>query len=602
MPTNPGSKRRRYVVIAALLLVLAGALGVMILIPQERQRAVPTDNEVAQDQDQLPAEPVHAAAPRPTASFKQSPVESPDKAQSSGTPSGQPEDATLPPDQLDIVLQFQDEDGRLVPNLRFRYSVRRRKFESDSTQRGYRHLWESLDEGPRNPFEGESGADGRFVLPPLHDVEHETLTAVRIQIISPGFTIRKGGGPDREGLVGDSDFIVGVEKRGVFPVQVLTTTPVSISIEYEDGVPFVGIVAMSMPLRAANHQIREVAPGQAAIFNLPRIKGKFGFGCNADRDGFRAGNSWDFEGSAVMPHMKLVIPRDPDQCVVEVNLERWATGEAVSVEVYAGSGAGTSFGGNATGGSIWRCLRFRGTGERWVIVVRGTSGQWHSGPFQLAHREARTFHAVPSLPFSVRARFVNSDGVPIPRGCIRSLSSLYVPWQRYRRLRAERQFTHDSGFLVLSGADGIAVLGDLPSGEVEVHLETEGCEVERRVIRGEPGEVVDLGDIRLEPAKGMIEVNLLNRREGVSYWVWIHGPGGTGNVWIEKGVTKDRHLIGPLPKRPYQLFICADDGGDGGPVPNPIIEFGDGDVATLTVDVGSWLTRPEREAASTKKD
>jgi hypothetical protein len=482
-----------------------------------------------------------------------------------------------------IVLLFEDEHGSPVPAWRFRYELMTREMaigrlgpppEDDEVEEEVELQLSGI---------GQSDAAGRFELLEGREFSGGKVFQGLLEGLSPGYAFRDVGGIVGESKAGQFGFGVA-EAGGTVTVPLARTSLISFVVEYADGEPFSGTVGVEVPIPFSRGSLIEVAAGEVATYARPSVEGDLAFGCISDRIGFRGTNRWKFDARQAPSFVRLVIPEDPQQCFVTVDLSEWPEGETVTITVNSGGG-GIFFNAEAQGGTVWRTLQLNLPRVPYKLQASGPSGVWRSESFQIVRGGTHQLNAVPAKPFSARARFLDESGNPVAGGCLHIMDAGYPPWLRFSRVQLPRSSWTHGNLMAFSGQDGVAILPNLPAGTIELFLEARGTEVQTRTIQGTPGEVVDLGDIVLAPATGRLEIHLVNRKPGAGYTMRVHTPGGIGVIAEIRGITEDLYVLSGVAPRPYQIFLT--DGSSGGPVPNPVVHF-DGDVAVLYVDVQEW--------------
>ncbi len=493
-----------------------------------------------------------------------------------------------------LVLEFREKDGAPVSNWRFRYELLSRAdmiAESREDELGPDTMRSSAD------GEATTDTNGNVELLEGRDFRGFKVIVARLTALDTTFTFAGQGGYS-DGLSHGQHGLVVPEKGGAVRVPMSRERTVSFTIQYADGQPYEGRVGVSSPVAFGQATTVMYAAGQVASVKFPVVDSTFRIGLNSDRTGFAARNSWRFNAATCDAHLLLTIDEDSKQCQVAVDLGAWPSGEQVKIIVRI-KGTGIIQEDTAMGGEQWQTVRVGAWGIPFSVEVRGTSGMWRSEDFLLQPSETKKLDAVPAKLVRVRARFLDPMGRPVRGACINAAPTRYPDWARYKTPDGRFNYISLPGLIAFSDADGVAELVEVPEG-IEVELEALGHEIQRRKLEGRQGDLVDLGDIRLAPAVGRVEVTLLNRRPEVGYRIKLMGLYGSGDVAIESDIRRDVVVFDKLPIRTYQLVARAGYQGNGGPVPNPIARFEDSEVVRAEIDVSGWLTLEERRRAENK--
>jgi hypothetical protein len=218
----------------------------------------------------------------------------------------------------------------------------------------------------------------------------------------------------------------------------------------------------------------------------------------------------------------------------------------------------------------------------YLVRVTGDSGVWRSELFKASPGTTREFSPVAATPFAVRARFKDPQGNVLTKAVINSLPATYGGWRSLANHSPSYDVGRSDRFRAPAGKLGIAEIRNLCPGEVELVFEAYQFEPVTRAIKGVPGELIDLGDITLEPATARIEVHLRNCNPEIAYNVWLFAPEMSPSMGLFENVKQDRVTFGRQARRPYRLFVSAANGGRGINVP---VAFESGDTAVIEVDV-----------------
>jgi hypothetical protein len=491
------------------------------------------------------------------------------------------EEAPEEPALQRIVFEFRDPAGQPVPQWPFGFVLH----DQDSAMA---EIGESRLGAGRVSGKGASGTDGNFEVLEGRDFEGFRVYAGRIAAGVSSMTLSDRGenylpipSSQTEGMF---FFTTGDETEKTVRVQLYGSRSVSVSVEFADGKPYSGQVEVRTP-DMSSVRAMELLAGQPLELPLTSTPGNLLVRLTVDVEGFRARNVWRVPTVEVPPHLKLVIPEDPDQATIEIDFTGWTANEEISVQIYFRTPyRDPQFERVAIGGSVWRTHAMPPTHTFQTIVAEGESGLWHSREFQFQKGRTYRFVAVPAQPFSVRARLVHADGEPYKRSWISSYERDHPEW-----VFDWRRVNQLGDPLIPREQWGVVEVSRLPAGEHTLRVEAPGSEEKRIVVRGSPGESIDLGDIVLRPARGRVVIRLLNRDPELTYEVLFMAPASLGEFRV-RNIDSDEVVVEQVPIRPYQIFVRVPSGG-GGPQPNPVLVF-EGDTAVLEVDV-SRLREPQ---------
>lgn len=157
--------------------------------------------------------------------------------------------------------------------------------------------------------------------------------------------------------------------------------------------------------------------------------------------------------------------------------------------------------------SVWNSRDFPVSGKVWparyVLFILGTQA-WQSEEFELAAGETKELRPHLSSSGSVSARVVNEQGDPV-RGAVLAFDTEDRPHSV--RFSDEVPTVAANGEAI-SGADGKVTLATLPAGAFRFQVYFPGCQPWTGFATLVAGQDFDMGDIRLEVAKGRVEAQL----------------------------------------------------------------------------------------------
>lgn len=483
-----------------------------------------------------------------------------------------------------VVLRFQDEAGGAVMHWRFRYTIfdmagQVGQLDLPVEQRG--------KPAERCTLEGVSSQAGTFEI----CGEASTMAAILLCPVNPGLAFSSPGDTGGSLAPNECAYHVLGEDRDI-AVVLRVSNCIAFTIVYADGQPFEGEAGISFSGKGVDSSMSRqlLAAGQDISVDLPNGVAEVQVGAQHNRVGFNAFPQWRFRFPDIPAYRKLVIDADPHQINIIVHLNGWERDESVDCIVFSANGS-PMVEGKSLGGETWHTVRAINTGGEYVVQVSGRSGVWRSPFFELELGKTYEFDATAAVAGRLRARFVDTGGSPLPNSVMHLRKTAYPDWHHRRNYRTEQEVVRAFGFGASAGYSGVAELEGMPPGEVTVFLESFGHEVEvhKAVIRS--GETTDLGEVTMQPAKGRIELNLINRNPDYDYYIWLMHPNARGIIAIEKRVKRDQIIFDQLPVREYLLRINARNGSPGR---NIKIIFDADAKCILNEDVSDLVIRDDR--------
>lgn len=482
--------------------------------------------------------------------------------------------------QQRVVLGFVDDRGIPVAYFKCRYALLSRDAIQKESREGAQTP-RSPEE--RYPFEATSNVEGQVELLEERDFTGFKACAIRCIGLSPGWVVAERGDPSEHSLIGEH-FANLSDAGGRVVVRLRKTHQIQVYIKYADGVPFEGPAGLSVYAEDDSGFLlqsrRVVVAGEYVTFEIPDRHGKVTIGAGADRLGFRTNSEWRFVGNEIEAFLTLVIDADPDQFVLIVHFENWPGAESVEVEVCGASG-NAHVEASVPAGKSWKTLRAHNYGGC-IVKARGKAGIWRSEYFLPKPGTTKELVAIPMKGFRVRARLVDAAGQPVYPGYINSLESAYPSWRLVSKASVTEDVCRSAEFMTRVGKTGVGELLDLYPGEVDLIFDAWNYEVMRKTVVGREGEVIDLGDVTLEPARGRIEVVLENRNPEIAYYVWLFSPVGGDTIALNRDLRVDLSVFERIARRAYVVHVAAGNGGRG---VNIDVNFETGDIVTLKVDV-----------------
>lgn len=479
-----------------------------------------------------------------------------------------------------LLLRFVDGSGAPIPEFRFRYALH----DWDSLRRLERAKEFEFDRevGPEaTPLEETADANGEFEFIEGKNAPKRGARLLRLRAAEAGLFLHGDLGRLQPRFSGTYDIRLPSFDKTTLVVQVSRSQEGSVVIRYADGLAYEGrvrIEAYTPDMMSLLYETRQVQANVPIRVLAPDICRAVGFRVDADREGFAADWSGGVTQADLARGAELLIPRDDRQCELALDLKDWPEGEPVRILVISTDGY-CNLEATSTGGGRWRTLRIVGQGGLKEILVVGESGIWRSGMFVLDRSQRKEFAPLPGRPFSMQCRVLDADGRPIQGGFVSSLVGSVAP---YDKQPGAGTIAGGIPLVVRTDHEGRAAMGNLPGPEFELEFDVKGFEPVRRRVTGQPGEVVDLGDVVMHPARGRVEFRLLNAVKGAGYNLTVASEFGSPIVAILPGIAAPARLEG-LARRRYQVLANPGRGGQG---VNIRFEVTDDELQVIEIDVG----------------
>jgi hypothetical protein len=596
-------KPGRLAAAAALVLVVAGILlwqqsnapGPLPVAELDTQATVPEPQEQASEPVPEPSQPEQvaeppAAEPEPEPSaLDEAAAEAQRRLQELVERSERlHERESAETEPWHVVLQFRDPHGNPVPHWQFKYVL----YDRRSFQFQRRELvnlrrasaWDRLAH-PRVPRvgavpprgkhggSGVTDANGDFELLQGRDFpEGFELTGGTLYDLDQGMAFA----PIRTNAVGEFTYIAsGRERPTVVQVPVVSARTVTLQVRYEDGRPFSGLFGVAYDLTRI-----ELSSAGSAELVVPDTDAVLNFYARGERQGFRIEMTWRQNSGDIPTTLELVIPVDEDQTTLIVNLAAWPSDARVNVDVV--DTRGRSIHTQAVrGGEVLQTHTVPAQSGLRVVAMNRDS-VWHSQEFELRAGETFGLTATPAATFAVTATIVSDRGHPVLGATMSPFPLGGVASQpRPTQINLYARF---SGHVVQNASrNGRVQMTKLPVGNVTLHFAGPRHEPLTREVYGQAGAEIDLGDIKLAPARGRVTIRLLNHDPNVEYDVMlINATTAEGAIQVSSRV-RDTVVIRNVPRRRYTGLISVQ--GRTGSGRTFTVEF-EGDEATVEVDVG----------------
>lgn len=386
--------------------------------------------------------------------------------------------------------------------------------------------------------------------------------AVCVGAATSGFVIhvRQSTGAIR---AGGQSFILIKATRQECLLDVTVSFSLRVFIEFEDGEAFTGdariwTVTHGKTDHASLKDFRLSGERELRVDDIPS-DATLVLRCKT----FRAGFAPEFQFTLTPDQLKLEptcrIPRsDPPHCGLIVQLGQAASTETFAVRVFKSSGSVVDYG-TVSSDADFKTLKLW-SGQAYRVHGRGRTSAWESEDIFLKKDEVKTLTAEPLAFAHVQLQVVDMTGKPLWPAVLSFNVHRYSRLDAARKPRSSASFG-DQGFARADG-DGKILLRDAAPGTRMALVEALGYEPKLVDVSVKPGEILDLGKIALEPAKGHISIKLTNRRDGASYYVALLEP-GAGPLCKPIQTDKDSLSFEALAMRRYVVFVYVAEGQKG---------------------------------------
>lgn len=322
-------------------------------------------------------------------------------------------------------------------------------------------------------------------------------------------------------------------------------------VRYADGVPYDGVLTL-LPRGKDDSGVSrttdryEVAGGAVQIDAL--VGEAFVVSVQTRRPGFSGASAESSPEAPLRTGAELVLEYDEtDFGIIEVELTAFSPADSLRLMVAeTGPNPSSAYGGSVRGGGVHPTTRLA-PGEYRVVVredvdkMSGLRGRlpfkpvsvrlWESGPVTVAAGETVRVVAEARLAGAVRARIVDENGQPLsPAGLFIELGTKRPLDWRYleRNYRDEGMWLHFTPHL--ADEHGVATQPNVAAGKVTLYAEAPGYDYEHIEVECVSGQVIDIGTIQLQPASGVIDVEIKNWDSGRRYTLDLYPFGGGGLI------------------------------------------------------------------------
>ncbi|GIK53939.1 MAG: hypothetical protein BroJett014_29120 [Planctomycetota bacterium] len=189
---------------------------------------------------------------------------------------------------------------------------------------------------------------------------------------------------------------------------------------------------------------------------------------------------------------------------------------------------------------------------KYELTVSSGNKIWRSQVFEVKPAEVTRLQPRFEPPAGVRVMITDEAGAPLPGAVVRLKDGAYAAFPA--KQAAGRQG--------LADAQGQALLEGVAAGTVTLEMAAAQHEVETREVILISGEMLDLGLVRLKPARGTLAVRVENMEAGESYRVTLIHPQGLGAPLEMKDVpASGLTTFTNLPARDYMVALVETKSG-----------------------------------------
>jgi hypothetical protein len=366
-------------------------------------------------------------------------------------------------------------------------------------------------------------------------------------------------------------------------------TPIDVSTSYSDGIPYEGTAtytvwgdSLDVPVSA-----RRVISNGELVFNdlgVATITAGSSKGClvinfTSTRAGWLRTST---EKIALTGASTVYVSIGEDlrpQCGIEI---KFPEGQELYPRpiVIRDSWGSELFSFTQGGPGTWRSPPLFSEGT--VRVESRGNYSWHSDEFGLEFGKWVLVEAEFAASCTVRFRVLGEDDTPRVPAVALSDASLSVDWtnpEKHKKVKCD-------GYIATADENGVVTFATLPSGRQALVVESLGYEALTFTYQAEPGEVLDLGDLRMrkyDDSEGRISVTISGTKSPAAYKCGVTTFNGLGGLKPKLFAESGECVHVGLPFRKYVVFVIRSGGGG---VWQSTIDLSAGrPSASLTIDV-----------------
>lgn len=467
-----------------------------------------------------------------------------------------PEKPPAVPAGRSFQLLFCDPAGAPIPSVTLLYLVE--DFAAFQAR-----LRRPRSDGSASPQYAEGASDEAGVFCPPMSPDSAFL---RLRLTSSQWMpLRRSA--HSPGLADDEEGIfVGSGKRS----EVVTLCPaksVRLVVRYADLASFEGEVSVAYRHLDASQtgfeRSRTFALDSQSDIHVERVpqRGELEVVARSRRAGFRGMHRVVVPTEDIQGVFEIVVPATAEEAGVRVKLGEVPDKVIVQIVVMVQTGTPVG-GGQSEGGSDFVQMGLR-TSEKLRILVTTETMAWESELFPLQPGEIREFTPKLERYCSCKARIVDENGSPIWPSMLNGYPDRYANWFLARTSRRWDGRENKKWRQCWVNQRGDATITDMPAGNRRIAAEADGYESREFEIELKPGEVHDLGEIRLKKAAGVIVIRLTNYDATKPYYASLGQP-KSGLVSVPVAFTGGTCRLENVPYRWLYVIVQGKKRGGGG--------------------------------------
>jgi hypothetical protein len=332
-----------------------------------------------------------------------------------------------------------------------------------------------------------------------------------------------------------------------------------LDVRYEDGLPWQGKLVLDEDTSIGGAwQTVQLEDGHVSGFQVPAGAKAYASAQSLRAEYTATAQSWiGGEADPALP-IVLTLKRDPAAfaALLLIDLSGFSAEETVVVTVHDLKTDCSMGEGKAAGGEIYVVGNY--IAGSYKVSASSRRLGWHSGTLQL--KAVETLLLTPDLKScgSITARVTTHDGEVLPDARLFIRQGVFPRWTSW--LRDPAGWSYDGVRCSVDESGNCELFGVAP-GPVEIEVAGRRHESFTGAYDLAPGQRLDLGEIRLEPAKGAIQVQLSNFDANTEYSAQLYQTGGSSFdeplVFNASGYL-DMQVV---PLRAYTLIIRPKGGG-----------------------------------------
>ena len=361
-------------------------------------------------------------------------------------------------------------------------------------------------------------------------------------------------------MVQDGACAVRVEKRP--QLVTLVATPFKrfdIPIQFADGRPFAGRVRIMLfpgdlgTSTAVNMELKLQDESMLSFYGIEGVK-RGSIHCTSARLGFRPFHAIGGVDDAILSSLSaIVIPEVPAESQAGLVIDLTGLHEADGWAFFLRIGTTRTHEGILEWGKEFKSLQLDPRRGAYTARLEGNFGQvWDSGPITPVLSKVIQLRPKIEECCRVQCTVLTPDGMPLFPSFAAISENLIPLWELSRR--AVDGIRRNSEGLAYGNNKGVIVLENVPPSVKQIHVEAEGHERVAMPVALTPGQSLDLGQIRLGRAWGVITVELVGFSSSNDLVAVLRGV--QGHI-IAQQQFEGRNAVkfSDLPFREYRLLI-----------------------------------------------